>query len=114
MIRANYIKAKIDKTQQNSECRLCDDRDKTINHIITQLSGEGDSLGIVQEIEIWSYEQVVYAQFRIRLEEWDAQTPLEFWDTNQSRILGEKTRACDRQQEEVNLTNSGLCRHGRP
>ena len=32
-IRTNYIKAKIDKIQQN---RLCGDRDETINHIISE------------------------------------------------------------------------------
>ena len=31
--RINHIKAWIDKTQQNSKCRLCGDRDETINHI---------------------------------------------------------------------------------
>ena len=35
-IRTNHIKARIDKTQQNSKCRLCDDRDETINHIISE------------------------------------------------------------------------------
>ena len=34
----NYIKARIDKTQQNSKCRLCSDRDETINHIISECS----------------------------------------------------------------------------
>ena len=34
-IRTNHIKAKIDKTQQNSKCRLCGDSDETINHIIS-------------------------------------------------------------------------------
>ena len=29
-IRNNHIKARIDKTQQNSKCRLCGDRDETI------------------------------------------------------------------------------------
>ena len=29
----NNNKARIDKTQQNSKCRLCGDRDETINHI---------------------------------------------------------------------------------
>ena len=29
-IRTNHIKARIDKTQQNSKCRLCGDRDETI------------------------------------------------------------------------------------
>ena len=33
-IRTNHIKARIDKTQQNSICRLCGDRDETINHMI--------------------------------------------------------------------------------
>ena len=35
-IRTNHIKARIDKTQQNSKCRLCGDRDETINHIISK------------------------------------------------------------------------------
>ena len=30
-IRTNHIKARIDKTQQNSKCRLYSDRDETIN-----------------------------------------------------------------------------------
>ena len=31
-IKINNIKARRDKTQQNSKCRLCGDRDETINH----------------------------------------------------------------------------------
>ena len=37
-VRTNYIKARIDETQQNSKCRLCGDRDETINHIISECS----------------------------------------------------------------------------
>ena len=37
-IRTNYIKARRDKTQQNSKCTLCGDRDETINHIISESS----------------------------------------------------------------------------
>ena len=37
-IRTNHIKARIDKTQQNSKCRLCSDRDETFNHIISECS----------------------------------------------------------------------------
>ena len=37
-IRTNHIKARIDKTQQTSKCRLCSDRDETINHIISECS----------------------------------------------------------------------------
>ena len=35
-IRTNHIKARIDKTQQNSKCRLCSDRNETTNHIISK------------------------------------------------------------------------------
>ena len=38
VIRINYVKARIDKTQQNSRCRLCGDRDERINHIISECS----------------------------------------------------------------------------
>ena len=37
-IRTNHIKARIDKTQQNSKCRLCGDRDEMINHMISECS----------------------------------------------------------------------------
>ena len=37
-IRTNYIKARTDKTQQNSKCRLFGNRDETINHIISECS----------------------------------------------------------------------------
>ena len=37
-IRTNHIKARIDKTQQNNKCRLCGDRDETINHIMSECS----------------------------------------------------------------------------
>ena len=37
-IRTNHIKARIDKTQQNSKCSLYGDKDKTINHIISECS----------------------------------------------------------------------------
>ena len=37
-IRTNHIKTRIGKTQQNSKCRLCGDRDETINHIISECS----------------------------------------------------------------------------
>ena len=35
-IRTNYIKARIDKTQQNTKCRLRGDRDETITHIMSK------------------------------------------------------------------------------
>ena len=37
-IRTNRVKAKVDKTQQISRCRLCGDRKERINHIINECS----------------------------------------------------------------------------
>ena len=37
-IKTNHIKARINKTQQSSRCRLCGDRDETINPIISECS----------------------------------------------------------------------------
>ena len=37
-IRTNSAKEKIDKTQQNSKCMLCGDRDERINHMISECS----------------------------------------------------------------------------
>ena len=37
-IRTNHIKARINKMQQNSKCRLYGDRDETINDIISKCS----------------------------------------------------------------------------
>ena len=35
-IRTIYIKARIEKMQQNSKCRLCGEREETINHILSK------------------------------------------------------------------------------
>ena len=48
---------------------------------------------------------MVYAKHRICLCECDAQTPLEFWDTNGSFNLGQTTRPSDSQQKPENLSN---------
>ena len=37
-IITNHIKVRIEKTQQNRKCRLCGDRDETIDHIISECS----------------------------------------------------------------------------
>ena len=35
-IRTNYIKSKIDKTQDQSQCRMCGSADETINHVLSE------------------------------------------------------------------------------
>ena len=47
-IRTNYVKAKIDKTQQNSKFKLCGDIDETPDHIISE------------------YSKLVHKEYRIR------------------------------------------------
>ena len=37
-IRTIYVKAKIDMPQLNSKCKLCDNKDKMINHTISKCS----------------------------------------------------------------------------
>ena len=51
-ITTNHIKARIDKTQQNSKCKLYGDRDEIISECckLARLSGQGDPLRILQEI----------------------------------------------------------------
>ena len=76
-IRANQIKARIDKTQQNTKCSLCGDRDKTIDQIISECSKEvvwdKTQLG-EQEIWIWPYEHILYAQASVCPRDWHTQT----------------------------------------
>ena len=37
-VRTNHIKVRLYKAKQNSKCRLCIDRNETINHIISECS----------------------------------------------------------------------------
>ena len=54
------------------------------------MDGEGDPQGIVQETEIWPYEQIV--QPSICPGEWDTQPLLGFWHTNGSPNLDQTTK----------------------
>ena len=37
-IRTNVIKARIDRTQEESKCRMCGRADETINHLLSECS----------------------------------------------------------------------------
>ena len=37
-VRTNVITAKIDKTQEQSKCRMCGEKDETVNHLISECS----------------------------------------------------------------------------
>ena len=55
----------------------------------------------MQEILIWSYKQIVFAQPWIHPGKWDAQNSLGFSDTNGSSSLGQTTRPSDCQQKKT-------------
>ena len=86
------------------------------------MGGEGDPLGILQEIELWPCEQVVYAQPRIHPVEWDVWNSRGFWDSNRSLDTGQTIRPSNSQKKKErkkerkreNLPNSELCRPGEP
>ena len=64
------------------------------------MGGLGVPLGIMQEVEVWSYKQMVYAHPRICLREWDAQTPLGFQDTNESPNNGQMNSSYNNRQKK--------------
>ena len=80
---------------------------------LTWLGGKGYPLGIVQEIDVWPYYQIVHVQTRICPGEWDS---LRFWDTNRSSYPSHKTRPYDnkkqtqKRQKRENLQYRGFCR----
>ena len=54
----------------------------------TRLDGQGDPLRDMQEIQIWLYEQMVYAKLSTCPREWLTQTPMGCWHTNGAPNLG--------------------------
>ena len=57
----------------------------------------------MQEIKIWQYNRIVYAQTRIHPREWDKSNSLEFWDINNNwfltwnpefELINKKKRTC--------------------
>ena len=60
-----------------------------------------DPLGIVQENEIWLYNQMMHAQIRIDRRKWDAWNFLGFWDSNRSLNSSQKTRLRDNKNKRT-------------
>ena len=89
--------------QQNSKCMFCDETKWLITYEnfskvvqkeynLTQEGSEGDPLGIMQEIEVWPYYQIIWAETRINHGEGDVQNSLGFQDTNRSPNPNLKTK----------------------
>ena len=93
------VKLKIDKTQQNSRCRLYDDRDETINHMINECSTLAqkeyktryDLIGNVIHWELckkFKFDHTIkWYMYNPENLELDALSSLGFWDTDRSLNL---------------------------
>ena len=102
-IRINHIKARIDKLQQNSKCRLRGDRDETINRIISECSKLAQKEykarhDWVDKVIHWEMCKKFifdhankYAQPSTCPRKWHTQTPTGLWYTNGLPNLGQKT-----------------------
>ena len=104
-IRTNYIRARIDKTQQNSKCALCDYCDETINYRISECwnlaqkeyKNRHDWVGKVIHWEVckeikFDHMNKWYMHNPQSVLENKTKTPLGFWDTNGSLNLGQMIR----------------------
>ena len=69
-MKTNHTKTRINKTQQNSKCRLCSDRNETINHIIREKSK-------LAPREYWTRHDLV-----VKVIHWEMCKKLKFDPTN--------------------------------
>ena len=113
-IKTNYVKAKIDITQQNSGCKLCANKDEIIRQLISECSKlaqkefktRHDWVDKVIQWELcknFKFDYENNAQPRIRPEERDTQTSQG--NTNRSPNFGQPTRHRDSQQKKRQPTD---------
>ena len=67
---------------------------------VNNINNNVNQLGDVQELEIWPYEQMVYAQPRTCPRKWYTWTPMGLRHTHGSPDLGQKTRPYNNQQKK--------------
>ena len=122
-VRTNHIKARIDKTQQNSKCRLCSDRDKTINHIISECSKLAqkeyktryDCVGKVTHWEMckkfeFHHTNKWYMHNPVPVLENDTHKLLWDFDIHMDHLISARRRdQINNQQKKANLQNCRLC-----
>ena len=114
-IRTKHIKARIDKPQQNSKCRLFGNRDEIINHIISECSKlvqkeyktRHDWVGKVIHWELcktfkFDHTNKWYVHKPESVLEYETHKHLCFWDTNKSPNFGQTTRPYNNQRKKRN------------
>ena len=111
-VRTNHIKARIDKTQQNSKCKLFGDRDETVNHIISECSrlvqkeyktrhvwvGKVIHWEMCRKFE-FDHTNKWYMHYPAAVLENNTQTPMGLWHAHGSFNLGQRTRPNKIQQK---------------
>ena len=121
-IRTNHINARIDTMQKNSKCRLCGDRDKTINPIISEGSKlaqkeyktRQDWVSKVIHWELWKRLKFDH------MNKWYTHNPESVWENETHKLLWDFETQTDhlilaRQPDFIitnkkeNLQNCGLC-----
>ena len=113
-MRTNHIKARIDKTKQNSKFRLCGDRDETINHITSECrklaqkeyKARHDWVGKVIHWEMckklkFDHANKWYIHNQAPVLQNDTHKLL--WYTNGSPNLGQKARPYNNQQQKKKI-----------
>ena len=121
-IRTNHFKARIDKTQQNGKCRLCGDRDETINHIISECTKltqkeyktRHDWVGKVIHWEMckkfkFDHTNKWYMLNWASVLENVTHKLLWVFDIHRSSNLDQKTRPYNNKKKKENLQNCRLC-----
>ena len=127
-IRTNHIKAWIDKTQQNSKCRQCSDRDETINHIISECNKLAQKEYKARHdwiCKVIHWEMCRKFQFD-HTNKWHMHNPAPVLENDSHKLLwdfniqngspnpDQKTRPHNDQQKKDNLQNCWLCCPGGP
>ena len=127
-IRTNYVKTKIEEAQEKSSCRLCGDRDETINHIIsessklTQSEYKAQHLWVGKMIHRELCKKFNFAHTNKKYKH-NSESALEnevhkiLWDFDIQTDLLISARRPDLitvKNKKANLLNSGLCRSGWP
>ena len=125
-IRTNHIKARINKTQQNSKCRLFSDRDETINHIISECSKLAQ-----KEYKAWHdwVDKVIHREMckKFRFDKWYMHNPPPVLENDTHKLPWDFDIQTDHlisarrpdliiinKKKKENLQNCRLCCPGRP
>ena len=127
---SNYVKARIDQTQQNSICRSCGDWDETINHIISECSKLAhreyktryDWVGTVTHWKLckkFNFDQKNKWYMPNPESVLENETHRIFWDFEiQTNHLISARRSdlvtVNQKKKKEKLSNNGLCRSGWP